>query len=118
MASTQQLGKEIPFELLFDIVTHVVADYIDSVILGPLRLRSLDIALHINYVASSNFTSSISDHFQPMIAEVLAEDPAQSVPNPIIPLLSVSSCIREVALCILSKTLGVPLTAAGERLTR
>lgn len=122
MASPQQPALELPSGALYDIVSYVVADYLDSVTLGSLRLRSLDISSYVEietkHQNAPNSQCTMQDHSVPMLAEVVKEDPAQHVPNPMIPFFSMSSRTREIVLNVLSRALGVSLTEMGGRLTR
>ena len=93
---------DLPSELLHEIVTYVVADFVNDAIAGHFALQPLPLpSPYEPYPDEEGWSSKI--------VEVLAKDPINTVPNPVTPLFSVSFCVREVVLKVLSTVLGIPL---------
>ncbi|KAJ3552231.1 hypothetical protein NM688_g4260 [Phlebia brevispora] len=92
----------LPTELLYSIIAWITVEYIDDVIVGPLKLPTLPILDQVNPLRE------LKDE----------EDPSLTAPNPVLPLFYVSTQFRAVTLKILSHTLDIPLMPLSPNVDR
>ncbi|KAJ3558114.1 hypothetical protein NM688_g1110 [Phlebia brevispora] len=89
-----------PAEVLYDIISSLLADYVDDLLLGSLALK---------LPVSVGATSLISQDLATVKAELERNDVAPSSPNPIVPLLCSSYQLRDITLKAISNTLGIEI---------
>ena len=98
-------------ELIHEIVTWLVAGYVDDAIAGPLGMKALP-------MPDMDETYPDAAGWDKLVNEVVEEDKLLKYPNPITALLRTSFSVREITLKVLSVVLGIPLNEESGRMSR
>lgn len=102
--ASEDAGPRLPTELVHDIVSSVVACYIDDLIMGPLSLfANRNVAEDLEEVPTY-FSVCVS-----LRVNSEQQDLVLASPSPVLALLAVSNQLRQVTLEILSDALAIPL---------
>ncbi|THG94316.1 hypothetical protein EW026_g7129 [Hermanssonia centrifuga] len=107
-------GLKVPHELLYEIIGLVVAEYIDSVIAGPLSLPCLSVnKSKDNHVCADAASMDRARQLIRALAERPKTDPVLAGSNPVVSLLQISIDWRASTLKVLSDALNIPLESEG-----
>lgn len=103
MRSSSLKGLQLPPELVHNIITHIIVEYLDDAITGRATTLLND-GLGHDFVFGSTPSS---------VPEIADEDEDLTLFNQVPPLLQSSLHLRNITLEILSEVLGIPIVADG-----